>query len=90
MPVERAEPAARAPRLPPTIVTARWHPASSPAGLTRLAPGLSYLPMGTQAPDAVKRLVDHFDSGRATFLSPQYNEAQLRQPDGLSLGRFGG
>ena len=30
------------------------------------------------APDAVKRLVDHFDQNRDAYLSGSYNEAQLR------------
>jgi len=30
------------------------------------------------APDAVKRLVDHFDQNRKVFLSPDYKEEQLR------------
>jgi hypothetical protein len=34
--------------------------------------------MGTPAPDAVKRLVDHFDLGRKVFLSGDYKEEQLR------------
>jgi hypothetical protein len=34
--------------------------------------------MGTPAPDAVKRLVDHFDQNRKVFLSPDYKEEQLR------------
>jgi len=32
--------------------------------------------MGT-APDAVKRLVDHFDQNRDAYLSGSYNEEQL-------------
>jgi hypothetical protein len=36
--------------------------------------------MGTPAPDAVKRLVDHFDLGRKVFLSGDYRERQLREP----------
>ena len=35
--------------------------------------------MGTPAPDAVKRLVDHFDQNRAAYLSGSYNESQLRR-----------
>jgi type I restriction-modification system DNA methylase subunit len=31
------------------------------------------------APDSIKRLVDYFDQNRASFLSPHYKEAQLRQ-----------
>jgi len=34
--------------------------------------------MGTPAPDAVKRLVDHFDQNHDAYLSGSYNEAQLR------------
>jgi GT2 family glycosyltransferase len=34
--------------------------------------------MGTPAPDAVKRLVDHFDQDRRVFLSGDYKEEQLR------------
>jgi hypothetical protein len=34
--------------------------------------------MGTRAPDAVKRLVDHYDQNRKVFLSPDYKEEQLR------------
>jgi len=34
--------------------------------------------MGTPVPDAVKRLVDHFDQGRKVFLSGDYKEEQLR------------
>jgi len=34
--------------------------------------------MGTTAPDAVKRLVDHFDQNRKVFLSGDYKEEQLR------------
>jgi len=34
--------------------------------------------MGT-APDAVKRLVDHFDRNRKVFLSGDYKEEQLRR-----------
>ena len=34
-------------------------------------------PMGN-APDAVKRLVDHFDQNRKVFLSGDYKEEQLR------------
>ena len=34
--------------------------------------------MSTPAPDAVKRLVDHFDQNRDAYLSGSYNEAQLR------------
>ncbi len=30
------------------------------------------------APDAVKRLVDHFDQNRKVFLSGDYKEEQLR------------
>ena len=33
--------------------------------------------MGTPAPDAVKRLVDHFDQNRKVFLSGDYKEEQL-------------
>ena len=33
--------------------------------------------MGT-VPDAVKRLVDHFDQNRDAYLSGSYNESQLR------------
>jgi hypothetical protein len=36
------------------------------------------MPHGTPAPDAVKRLVDHFDQNRKVFLSPDYKEEQLR------------
>jgi hypothetical protein len=32
--------------------------------LTQSAPNLSYLPMGTQAPDTIKRLVDRIDRCR--------------------------
>jgi hypothetical protein len=35
--------------------------------------------MGTPAPDAVKRLVDHFDLDREVCLSGDYKEEQLRQ-----------
>jgi len=35
--------------------------------------------MGTPAPDAVKRLVDHFDQNRDAYHSVSYNEAQLRR-----------
>jgi type I restriction-modification system DNA methylase subunit len=31
------------------------------------------------APDTIKRLVDHFDQNRSSFLSPHYREAQLRK-----------
>ena len=34
--------------------------------------------MGKPAPDAVKRLVDHFDQNRKVFLSTGYKEEQLR------------
>jgi hypothetical protein len=34
--------------------------------------------MSTPAPDAVKRLVDHFDQNRDAYLSGSYNETQLR------------
>jgi hypothetical protein len=34
--------------------------------------------MSTPAHDTVKRLVDHFDQDRKVFLSPDYNEEQLR------------
>ena len=34
--------------------------------------------MGTPAPDAVKRLVDHFDQNRKVFQSSGYKEEQLR------------
>jgi len=34
--------------------------------------------MSTPAPDAVKRLVDHFDQNRKVFQSPDYKEEQLR------------
>jgi hypothetical protein len=34
--------------------------------------------MGMPAPDAVKRLVDHFDQDRKVFLSCDYKEEQLR------------
>ena len=34
--------------------------------------------MGTPAPDAVKRLVDHFDQNRKVFLSGDCKEEQLR------------
>jgi hypothetical protein len=34
--------------------------------------------MSTPAPDAVKRLVHHFDQDRKVFLSPNYKEEQLR------------
>ena len=34
--------------------------------------------MSTPAPDAVKRLVDHFDQNHDAYLSGSYNEAQLR------------
>jgi len=30
------------------------------------------------APDSVKRLIDHFDQNRKVFLSPDYREEQLR------------
>ncbi|GEM_PF-2771732 len=33
--------------------------------------------MATPAPDAVKRLVDHFDQNRKVFLSDDYKEEQL-------------
>jgi hypothetical protein len=35
--------------------------------------------MATPAPDAVKRLVDHFDQNRDAYLSGSYNESQLRR-----------
>ena len=35
--------------------------------------------MSTPAPDAVKRLVEHFDQNRDAYLSGSYNEAQLRR-----------
>ena len=35
--------------------------------------------MSTPAPDAVKRLVDHFDQNRDAYHSVSYNEAQLRR-----------
>jgi len=35
--------------------------------------------MSTSAPDAVKRLVDHFDQNRDAYLSGSYNETQLRR-----------
>ena len=35
--------------------------------------------MSTSAPDAVKRLVDHFDQNRDAYHSVSYNEAQLRR-----------
>ena len=43
--------------------------------------------MGTPAPDAAKRLVDHFDQDRKVFLSGDYKEEQLRAafPNGPSL-----
>ena len=34
--------------------------------------------MSTPAPDAVKRLVDHFDQNRDAYLSGSHNETQLR------------
>jgi len=34
-------------------------------------------PVGN-APDSVKRLVDHFDQNRKVFVSPDYKEEQLR------------
>jgi hypothetical protein len=34
--------------------------------------------MATPAPDAVKRLVDHFDQDRKVFQSGDYKEEQLR------------
>ena len=34
--------------------------------------------MSTPAPDAAKRLVDHFDQSRDAYHSISYNEAQLR------------
>jgi hypothetical protein len=37
------------------------------------------------APDAVRRLVDHFDQNRKVFLSPDYKEEQLRVSSGPSL-----
>jgi len=37
------------------------------------------MPMGTPAPDAVKRLVDRFDQNRDAYLSGSYNEMQLRR-----------
>jgi transcriptional regulator with XRE-family HTH domain len=37
-----------------------------------------FSPVGTPAPDAVKRLVDRFDQDRKVFLSPDYKEEQLR------------
>jgi len=36
------------------------------------------MPMGTPAPDAVKRLVDRFHADRKVFLSGDYKEEQLR------------
>ena len=35
--------------------------------------------MATSAPDAVNRLVDHFDQNRDAYLSGSYNETQLRR-----------
>ncbi len=35
--------------------------------------------MSTPAPDAVKRLVDHFDQNRDAYLSGSYNETQIRR-----------
>ena len=35
--------------------------------------------MSTPAPDAVLRLIDHFDQNRDAYLSGSYNEAQLRR-----------
>ena len=47
--------------------------------------------MSTSAPDAVKRLVDHFDQNRKVFLSRDKKEEELRKklPDSLfeSLGK---
>jgi len=47
--------------------------------------------VGTPAPDAVKRLVDHFDQNHKVFLSPDYKEEQLRaeflNPFFTALGR---
>jgi hypothetical protein len=34
--------------------------------------------MGANAPDSVKRLVDHFDQDRKVFLSGDHKEEQLR------------
>jgi len=34
--------------------------------------------MGTPAPDAVERLVDHFDQNRKVLLSGDHKEEQLR------------
>jgi hypothetical protein len=34
--------------------------------------------MSTPAPDAVKRLIDHFDQNRDAYLSGSYDESQLR------------
>jgi hypothetical protein len=42
--------------------------------------------MSTPAPDAVKRLVDHFDQNRNAYLSGSYNETQLvEDADGRQL-----
>jgi hypothetical protein len=47
-------------------------------GLTLTLPELSSRRMATPAPDAVKRLVDHFDQDRKVFQSSDYKEEQLR------------
>ena len=44
--------------------------------------------MGTPAPDAVKRLVDHFDQNRKVFQSPDYKEEQLRPEFGQRTCRL--
>ena len=44
--------------------------------------------MGTPAPDAVKRLVDHFDQNRKVFLSGDYKEEQLRAEFGQRTCRL--
>ena len=42
--------------------------------------------MGMPAPDAVKRLVDHFDQDRKVFQSGDYKEEQLiEDADGRQL-----
>jgi hypothetical protein len=42
--------------------------------------------MSTLAPDAIRRLVDHFDQNRDAYLSGSYKEEQLvEDADGLQL-----
>ena len=46
-------------------------------GLDAAVPAVIIETMGT-APDAIKRLIDHFDRQIDQVRSPDYNEAQLR------------